>query len=113
MMKPGDVVLIELPQISGEPPKLRPALVLALLPEVYQGVLICGISTQLHSLEPNWDDTIGAGDADYAASGLRRASAIRLSYLYSAHRREIRGVIGSVDALRLARVRQRLARVFA
>ncbi len=31
-MKPGDVVLIRLPQTAGGPSKLRPALVLAALP---------------------------------------------------------------------------------
>ncbi len=46
-MRPGDVVLIQLPQVAGGPPKSRPALVLALLPGAYQNVLICGISTQL------------------------------------------------------------------
>lgn len=41
-MKPGDVVLIRLPQAAGEPPKLRPALILALLPGPFQSLLICG-----------------------------------------------------------------------
>ena len=52
-MKPGDVVLIQLPQVAGGPLKSRPALVLALLPGIYQNVLICGISTQLHDLQPD------------------------------------------------------------
>jgi mRNA interferase MazF len=108
-MKAGDVVLIQLPQIGGGSLKSRPALVLALLPGTYQNVLICGISTQLHSLEPDWDDTIEPSDADFAQSGLRRASAIRPSYLYGADAREISGVIGRVDAVRLDRVRRRLA----
>jgi hypothetical protein len=50
-MKPGHVVLIRLPQTTGGPAKLRPALVLAILPGPYQNVLICGISTQLQSLQ--------------------------------------------------------------
>ncbi len=55
-MKPGDVVLIRLPQAAGGPPKLRPALVLALLPGPFQSLLICGISTRLRDLEPDWDE---------------------------------------------------------
>lgn len=44
-MNPGDVVLIPLPQFAGGTAKLRPALVLSLLPGPYQNVLLCGIST--------------------------------------------------------------------
>ena len=109
MMKPGDVVLIQLPQVAGGPPKSRPALVLALLPGAYQNVLICGISTQLQDLQPDWDDEIAPSDADFSQSGLRRASAIRPSYLYGADLREISGVIGRVDRRRLNRVQNRLA----
>jgi mRNA interferase MazF len=108
-MRPGDVVLIQLPQVAGGPPKSRPALVLALLPGAYQNVLICGISTQLRDLQPEWDDKIEPSDADFSQSGLRHTSAIRLSYLYSADVREILGTIGRVDSGRLNRVRRRLA----
>ena len=52
-MTPGDVVLIRLPQSTGGPSKLRPALVLAIMPGPYQNVLICGISTQLQNLQPD------------------------------------------------------------
>lgn len=112
-MKPGDVVLIQLPQIAGGPPKSRPALVLALLPGVYQNILICGISTQLRDLQPDWDDLIQPNDVDFSQSGLRRTSAVRPSYLYGADAREIAGAIGRVDAARLDRVRRRLARLFS
>jgi mRNA interferase MazF len=83
------------------------------LPGVYQNVLICGISTQLCDLQADWDDEIRPGDADFARSGLHRASAIRPSYAYAADVREIAGVIGRVDAVRLDRVRQRLARLLS
>ena len=108
-MNPGDVVLIPLPQLGGGSSKLRPALVVVLLPGPYQNVLLCGISTQLHLLLPNWDDLIQTTDSDFAASGLHQESVIRLSYLYAADASEITGVIGSVDPIRLARVRTRLA----
>jgi mRNA interferase MazF len=112
-MKPGDVVLIPLPQLAGGPPKFRPALVLALLPGAYQNVLICGISTQLQDLQPDWDDKIQPGDTDFSQSGLHRTSAIRLSYLYGADVREISGIIGRVDAARLSRAQRRLAGLLA
>ncbi len=108
-MKPGDVVLISLPQIGGIASKLRPALLLATLPGPYQNLLLCGISTQLHQLEPNWDELIQPGDADYPASGLHRASIIRLSYLYAADPTEVSGVIGQIDPARFQRLRLRLS----
>jgi mRNA-degrading endonuclease toxin of MazEF toxin-antitoxin module len=112
-MKAGDVVLIQLPQVAGGPSKSRPALVIALLPGIYQSVLICGISTKLQDLQPDWDDRIEPGDADFVRSGLRRTSAIRPSFLYGADVREIQGVIGRVDTARLNRVRKRLAELLA
>lgn len=112
-MKPGDVVLIRLPQGGDGPPKLRPALVLALLPGPFQNVLICGISTRLQDLQPDWDELIQPHDADYVASGLHRLSAVRLSYLYAAENGEISGAIGRIDQERLRRLRQRLAGALA
>ena len=72
--------------------------VLAILPGVYRNVLICGISTQLHDLQTDWDDEIHSDDADFGRSGFHRASVIRPSYVYAADVREIAGVIGRVDA---------------
>jgi mRNA interferase MazF len=108
-MTPGDVVLVELPQLGGGAPKLRPALVLALLPGPFQNVLICGISTRLQDLQPNWDESLSQQDGDFPGSGLHRTSAIRLSYLYATESREIAGVIGHIDPNRLSRLRSRLA----
>jgi len=108
-MKPGDVVLISLPQIAGGIPKLRPALIRSLLPGSFQNLLICGVSTQLRDLEPEWDEVLAVTDNDFNASGLHRTSAIRLSYLYAADAREISGVVGEIAADRLDRLRDRLA----
>jgi mRNA interferase MazF len=108
-MSEGDVVLIPLPQAGNPTTKLRPALLLAFLPGPYQNLLLCGISTQIQHLHPNWDDLVQTSDADFAGSGLHRTSAIRLSYLYAADSNEISGVIGSIDPTRLHRVRQRLS----
>ncbi|MCC6123512.1 MAG: type II toxin-antitoxin system PemK/MazF family toxin [Pirellulales bacterium] len=109
-MKPGDVVLLQLPQMAGGPPKLRPALVLARLPGPYQNVLLCGISTQLRELQPDWDELIDSRDVDYASSGLHRPSAIRLSYLFSTDAKELSGRIGSISPARMNRVLERLSK---
>ncbi len=108
-MIPGDVVLIRLPGASGRPAKLRPALVLAALPGPYQNVLICGVSTQVRDVQSDWDELIDRDSPDFEDSGLRRASAIRLSYLYAAEVAEISGVIGRIGSVRLERLRERLA----
>jgi len=108
-VNPGDVVLISLPQVSGGPAKLRPALVLSHLPGPFQNVLICGISTRLDHLVADWDELIAATDPDFVQSGLHRESAIRPSYLYAAEAAEITGRIGSIGAARLHRIPARLS----
>jgi mRNA interferase MazF len=108
-MTPGDVVLARMPQAAGAPTKLRPALVLAPLPGPYQTAVLCGISTRWQSLVPGWDEMVQPGDSDFAGSGLHRASAIRLSFLYAATPADITGFIGHIDPARLARLRQRLS----
>ena len=107
-MNPGDVVLISLPQASSVLPKLRPALVLSLLPGTFQNILICGISTRRDNLVKDWDEVVSTTDADFSASGLHRESSIRLSYLYATDKVEIAGTIGSIDFDRLHRLTQRL-----
>jgi mRNA interferase MazF len=108
-VKPGDVVLIAMPQIGGIGAKLRPALYLSSLPGPFQTLLICGISSQLHTVLPNWDELIQPGDPDFAPSHLRAASVIRLSFLYAADPGEISGVIGAIDSARHQRLLPRLS----
>ena len=107
-MTPGDVLLIRLQLANAAAPKLRPALLLANLPGPYQNLLVCGISTQLHQTVPDWDELLAPGEPDYAASRVRRASEIRLSYLYAATPGEVAGAIGRIDNQRLRRLRDRL-----
>ena len=57
----------------------------------------------------NWDELIQSGESDFSASGLHRASVIRLSYLHAAAATEIAGVIGRIDSSRLDRLLTRLA----
>jgi mRNA interferase MazF len=107
-VSPGDVILLNLAQAGGGT-KLRPALILSSLPGPYQNFLLCGISTQLHQLEPNWDERIHPVHPDFVQSGLRQESAARLSYLIAVAASEIIGTIGQVDSSRLDRLRTRLA----
>lgn len=111
-MKPGSVVLVRIPGVSGTEdgtrPKLRPALVIAVLPGPYQNLLVCGVSTRLENMEPDWDEVIADFDADFAATGLHRTSAIRPSFLAAIDSAAVAGRIGEVSAARLDRARSRL-----
>lgn len=107
-MKPGNIILVRLPQPARDRSKLRPALVLATLPGPYQELLICGISTQLQDLQPDWDEMISPADVGFTHCGLQRASAIRLSYLYAAFSTEIVGSIGRIAPEQLGLLRMRL-----
>ena len=78
-MKPGDVVLAPLPQADGQI-KNRPAVVLRLM-RPHGDLLVCGVSTQLHQEVVGFDETIRAEDSDFAGSGLKAASLIRLGFL--------------------------------
>jgi hypothetical protein len=109
-MKPGDVVLIRLPQFGGGPLKLRPALFLTQLPGPYQNILLAGISTHLQDAQSDWDELLSPTESDFALSGLRHASIVRLSYLYSAHANEIGGWLGEIEPQRLDRLRARLSK---
>lgn len=108
-MSPGDLVLAQLPTAIPGTAKGRPALILAHLPGSYQTLLLCGISTKHKHIIVDWDEPITPADADFVASGLHQPSVIRLSYLRSATPAEIQKIIGSIDAVRLDRLRNRLA----
>jgi hypothetical protein len=70
--------------------------------------LLCGISTQLHHLQVNWDELVESKDSDFRSSGLHRDSIIRLSFLHAADPGEIAGVIGSIEPGRLQRLSDHL-----
>ena len=106
-MTEGDIVLVPLPQ-ADDRVKNRPALVLRKMPP-YDDLLVCGISKQLHREVEGFDDTLKENDADFAESGLRSLSLIRLSFLALLPKRSVVGSIGSVDAQRHRKLLQRLA----
>ena len=105
-MNEGDVVLTPLPQADGQV-KNRPAVVLRQMPP-FGDMLVCGVSTQLHLLVNNFDDVIQTGDLDFAASGLKVPSLIRLGYLAVLPAHNFIGRIGSVSPDRHRRLLERL-----
>ena len=101
------MVLTPLPQADGQM-KNRPAIILREMPP-YGDFLVCGVSTQLHQQVAGFDDPIGPGDADFAASGLKAASLIRLGFLAVLPEASLVGAIGSIEAVRHMRLLERLS----
>lgn len=106
-MKEGDVVLTPLPQADGQV-KNRPTIILREMPQ-YGDFLVCGVSTQLHQEVAGFDDPIRPGDADFATSGLKAPSLIRLGFLAVLPARSLLGAIGSIDKARHLRLLERLS----
>lgn len=99
----GDVVLVRMP-------KLRPALVLGLLPGPFQSLLVCGISTdRVHEFTADWDEALGPGDPEFEQTGLHRASIARLSFVFSVTEDQVAGVVGSLPPEKVRAMQVRLA----
>ncbi len=103
----GDIALASLPQADGFI-KPRPALLLRRMPP-FDDWLVCGISTQLQQRVADFDEFIGPADADFADSGLKAASIIRLGFLSTIPAKRFHGVVGSISPERHQRLLQRLS----
>jgi mRNA interferase MazF len=106
-MKEGDVILSAVPQADGII-KHRPAIILREIPP-FKDCLICGISTQLNQLVQGFDEIIGPEDTDFASSGLKGKSLIRLGFLAVLPRSKIIGSIGSISPERHKRLLKTLS----
>lgn len=108
-MSPGDVVLIRFPQTDLQIGKLRPALVVAIVPGRYADVLLALISSRTHQAVPEFDELIDPSEADYAATGLKVRSVIRLARLASVNIISINARLGRISPDRLQHVTNRMA----
>jgi mRNA interferase MazF len=106
-MREGQIFLTPLPQADGHK-KARPALALREMPR-FGEFLVCGISTQVHLLIPDFDELITSRDQDFATSGLLGNSLIRLGFLAVLPRKKIMGSIGAVSPERHRRLLERLS----
>lgn len=105
-MTGGDIVLTPLPQADGQV-KNRPTLVLCRV-RPFNDLMVCGISSQLRLLVPDFDEIISPGDEDFDASGLRGQSLIRLGYVSTVPVGAVKGRVGGINALRYRRMIRRL-----
>ncbi len=106
-MKEGNVVLTPLPQSDGKI-KNRPAIILREMP-LFGDFLVCGVSTQVHQLAPDFDESITSQDNDFQASGLIADSVIRLGFLAVLPSKNIIGSIGDISSERHKRLLERLS----
>ncbi len=97
-MQEADVILTPIPQADGTI-KNRPVILLRELPP-YKDFLVCGVSTQLHQEVVGFDNIIAPTDPDFATSGLRSPSLIRLGFLAVVPRHQIIGSIGEISSER-------------
>lgn len=109
MKRAGQVVLFRFPQADFDEGKLRPALLLGKLPGNYDDWLICMISGQTRQYIDQFDEIVRDDDADFADSGLKQASVIRVGRLAVVEAQLLLGAIGNIAPQRLERIKQHLA----
>ncbi len=108
-MKPGDIVLLRFPQADLSTGKLRPALVVAIAPGRHPDVLLALITSRAYQEISDFDEALNPLDADFASSGLKARSVVRLARLVSVEESVINARLGNVSAERLRLIKKRLA----
>jgi len=81
MKQAGQIVLFKFPQTDLQERRLRPALLLGKLPGSYNDWLVCMISSQIRHTIPEFDEVVQEDDSDFAKSGLKVSSVIRIGRL--------------------------------
>jgi mRNA interferase MazF len=109
MKSAGDVILIRFPQTDLAEGKLRPALLLGKLPREYNDWLICMISSQIRQHLTGFDELIQETDSDFAQSGIKTESVIRVGRLAVVEDEILLGEVGQISSERLKRIKRHLA----
>jgi mRNA interferase MazF len=105
----GQIVLFKFPQTDNVAGKLRPALLLGKLPGRHDDWLICMISSQFHQFVEDFDEIVSEDSDDFASSGLKSPSVIRVGRLAVVDGTILVGAIGEIVQLRLERIKGKLA----
>jgi len=109
MIQEGQIVLFRFPKTDMAEGKLRPALVIRKLPGPHDDWLVCMISSQVDRAIDEFDEVISTNDSDFANSGLKTESVIRLSRLAAVERKVLVGALGRIGSERLNRIRESLS----
>ena len=81
----GEIALVRLPHADATPAKLRPVVLLAKLHGAHNDWLVCMVSSRLHHEIVGFDERLSIEDADFAATGLKTTSLMRLGRLAVVH----------------------------
>ncbi len=109
MRKAGQIVLFGFPQTNLAEGKLHPALLLGNMPGPHDDWLVCMISSQVRQYIEGFDALMAEEDQDFARSGLKTTSVIRVGRLAVVEGYLLLGFIGEVSSERLQRIKVRLA----
>ena len=109
MKRAGQIALVPFPFTDLSGAKLRPVLLLRKASASFDDWLVCMISSQLRQADAGVDEVLQPGDADFATSGLKVASVLRVSRLAVLDGSLLVGCLGTIDDQRLQQIRQRLA----
>ena len=106
-MQEGDIALLNMPQPDGTK-KSRPVLLLKQV-KPFNDWTVCAVSTQLHQEVKGFDHVILESDKDYAGTGFKQSSVIRLGMISTVAKSSIPGVIGKIPTSVLQTLKKRLA----
>lgn len=109
MIRSGQLALLSFPQTDQAIGRLRPTLVLCRLPGPYDDWLVCMISSQLRHEVTGVDEVVREADPDFADTGLKATSVIRVTRIAVVSANILHGTIGEINKERLTRVRTRVA----
>jgi len=110
MIREGMVVLVPFPHAeTASEGKVRPAVVIRRLPGAYEDWLICMLSSRIAQAIDGFDEVVAEADDDFAGSGLKIRSVVRVTRLAVCHDSLMLGAIGRIADTRLVRIRQRLS----
>ncbi len=107
-MRAGQVVIFPFPYSDLTRAKLRPALLLRETPGGYGDWLVCMISSQINQAVSGFDEIIAPNDPDFAQSGLKCPSVIRLGRLAVVDPSIFLGALGEIGVERQERLLNRL-----
>ncbi len=110
MKQAGQIVLTPFPYTDLSGAKLRPVLMLRQASARFDDWLVCMVSSQIQQADAALDEILAPGDSDFAATGLKAPSALRLSRLAVLDGSLLVGSIGAVSGERLLQIRERLGR---
>lgn len=109
MRRPGQIALLRFPQADLSPGKLRPVMLVRRVPGPFDDWLVCMVSSQLRQEVGGFDVVVQSSDSDFARSGLKAPSVVRVGRLAVVEGAVLVGSVGEVGPERLLRIQARLA----